>query len=95
MRLMCNMMPYEAHHEIFCSDLMFFHWNKSLDRQRENVENVEADPEVANKSIAHVFEIEVHALISMKSCGMYNFDPCRRNLLHAPMSEKAICFGPT
>lgn len=44
-KVMSSVMASGAHGHMFCSDLVFFHWNTSLRPQAKMVEYVEADPE--------------------------------------------------
>lgn len=69
---------------------MLFALYKSLCRQTETVENVEADPKRAEERPLHILEMEVQAVIDTKSPGVYSVDPRRRDLLHASVSETVI-----
>lgn len=55
---MSTTLASEAHHLIFCSDLLFFHWSKSLRARRRLVENVEADLGEANERPLHVTKVK-------------------------------------
>lgn len=56
------MAPGEDGH-VSCSNRMFLHRNKSLSARMEMVENVENDPEEAERRALHTLEVQHQSLI--------------------------------
>lgn len=92
MSLVSSLTAPGAHGQIFCSDLVFFHWCKSPRRQRKRVESVKADPKRPEERLSHTFYIECQALIYMTSDGVCDSDQRPRDLSHASLLEKTISF---
>lgn len=69
-KLMSSVTASGAHGRMFCSDLVFLHWNKIFRRQTEMVEDVKVSSENSKERLSHVLAIEDHALIYARSSAL-------------------------
>lgn len=58
MSFISGVMTLGVHSHVFCSDLVFVHWNKSRCAGMEIVDDVEAELVRAKDRSLHVFEVE-------------------------------------
>lgn len=87
-----SLMASVAHYHICCSELLFIDRSKSRCARMMMAEDVEGSPKAARQRALQVLEVEERALVYKRSLGMYNRDPCRKDLLHVTALERAIHF---
>lgn len=76
-RLMGSVMAFRAHGHIVCSDLMFFHWHRSLRAAKKKGENVEEDLKGSKEKASEATEVEEQVHLYIERPGVYSREPRR------------------
>lgn len=57
-KLMSNVLASGVHGHLFCSELMFYHWNESLRAAKEKIREVKEHLEEEEEKVSKMFEVE-------------------------------------
>lgn len=82
-----SVMGLGTHGHIFCLDLLFFQWSRSLRAVKKKVENVKDDLKRAKEKLSKVCGVEDQALLYVKRPEVYSCDRRQRDLFKALVSE--------
>lgn len=78
------------HGLLFCSDLVFYHWNRSLRAAKKLVESGTKDLEGEKRKEPEAYETQDQTFLCIMRPGVHNRDPCRKDLFLSSVLEMGI-----